>query len=174
MADEVVELIEPEAASQPAFLAMVNEYAAAGEERYARHRERAASDWPGLVRELCDDTLPRDPNLVPGRNYFLVRNGSDILGRTSVRYYLNENLKHEGGHIGYDIRPSERGKGYGTLILKLALGKAREIGLRRALVTCDKDNLASARVIRKNGGRLESEVVSYRTGKLVQRYWIEL
>jgi len=48
------------------------------------------------------------------------------------------------------------------------------MGLSRVLVTCDEDNLASRRVIEKNGGELASRGISERTGKPVLRYWIDL
>ena len=84
-------------------------------------------------------------------------------------------LEAEGGHIGYSVRPSERGKGYATRMLEMALAEARRLGLKRVLITCDRKNVASARVIRKNGGRLENEVVSrLRDREFTQRYWLEL
>ena len=89
-----------------------------------------------------------------------------------LRPRLTEKLEDRGGHIGFAVRPSERGKGYATLMLKLVLEKAKQLGLRRVLVTCDKDNLASARVIQKNGGQLNTESISKQFGKMTQRYWI--
>ncbi len=83
-------------------------------------------------------------------------------------------MEDVGGHIGYRIRPSERRKGYGTLILALTLAEARKLGLPRVLLTCDQDNIASARVIQANGGALASEGYSPQTQTLVSRYWIEL
>ena len=59
-------------------------------------------------------------------------------------------------------------------MLKLALKKARALGIGRLLVTCDKDNIPSARVIQKNGGVLDSEGVDPDDGRLTQRYWIDL
>jgi predicted acetyltransferase len=97
-----------------------------------------------------------------------------MIGITHLRHRLTDPLRKEGGHIGYNIRPSERRKGYGTKILELALDKAREIGLKRVLVTCDTDNVASGKIIRKNGGVFEGESISDRSGKPVSRYWIEL
>ena len=79
----------------------------------------------------------------------------------------------EGGNIGYAIRPSERRKGFGTLILRLTLEKAKNIGLTRVLVTCDADNVASRKIIERNGGVLAGQVVSEHTGKLVMRYFID-
>ena len=71
------------------------------------------------------------------------------VGIAKLRHYLNDKLKILGGHIGYCIRPKERGKGYGNLILKEALKKAKELGIECALLTCDKDNLFSRKVIEK-------------------------
>ena len=56
-------------------------------------------------------------------------------------------------------------------MLKLALEKARDLGITKALLTCDKSNVASARVIRKNGGRLDSEEML--EDHMIQRYWID-
>lgn len=69
------------------------------------------------------------------------------------------------------IRPSEREKGIGTQMLALAIEKSKKLGINRILICCDKDNIASARTIIKNGGVLENEVID--EGVLVQRYWIE-
>ena len=68
------------------------------------------------------------------------------------------------------MRPLERGKGYGTALLGLTLRKACEIGLREVLVTCDSGNIASVRIIEKNGGRLLGTTISDRTGELISRY----
>lgn len=109
----------------------------------------------------------------PGSTYWLVRGGR-ILGICNVRHRLNDFLRTYGGHVGYSIRPSERGKGYGTFQLRLALDKARDRGIERALITCDNDNLASAGVIRNNGGVFDGEGPNPNNGKITQRYWIEL
>ena len=84
---------------------------------------------------------------------------------------MNEQLVIGAGHIGCGIRPSERGKGIGTQMLALAIEKSKKLGINRILICCDKENIASARTIIKNGGVLENEVID--EGVLVQRYWIE-
>ena len=56
------------------------------------------------------------------------------------------------GHIGYDISPDYRNRGYGTRILKLALEKAKEIGLKEAVVTCLTTNLPSKKIIERQKG----------------------
>ena len=79
------------------------------------------------------------------------------IGFLNLRLRLSNFLLEEGGHIGYSIRPSERGKGY-----------AKEKNIKKALVTCSVNNPASRAVILANGGLLED----VRDG--VERYWIEV
>lgn len=96
---------------------------------------------------------------VPESTYFFVRTSDDrIIGMTNIRHKLNEFLLNEGGHIGYSIRPTERKKGYGTLLLKLGLQKCREMHINNVLLICDKINIGSAGVIQNNNGILENEV----------------
>lgn len=56
-------------------------------------------------------------------------------------------------------------------MLAQALNTAKELGIERVLVTCDRDNIASAATIRKAGGMFESEV--FEDGQPVHRYWID-
>jgi predicted acetyltransferase len=109
---------------------------------------------------------------VPYTNYWLV-DGGVFIGSVNVRHRLTEELLQSGGHIGYDIRPSQRNKGYGTKILALALPKAKELGITRVLVTCDATNAASRKIIEKNGGALENQVSNSETGVDKLRFWIE-
>lgn len=110
---------------------------------------------------------------VPATLLFLFRQGEDkILGAVHIRHRLNEKLLFMGGNIGYGIAPSERQKGYANFILSNALKFCIKLGLEKALVTCDKDNIGSAKTIQKNGGILENEIVE--DGKIKQRYWIKL
>lgn len=96
-----------------------------------------------------------------------------IIGMVNIRFGLNAFLYHEGGHVGYSIRPSEWRQGYGTELLQEALNFCRFIGLCRVLVICEKENTASARVIQKCGGVLEDEVTGTYSKKRMQRYWIQ-
>jgi predicted acetyltransferase len=170
--NEQISLVEPGAEFASEFLSMTAEYQQAGEDYYSF----VSGDFVTYLRRI--DEMARDIRLphgiVPMTTFWLVKDGQTILGESKLRHRLTPALQIEGGHIGYIIRPSRRRKGYGTLILSLTLEKARVLGLERVLVTCDTDNIGSARIIEKNGGVLAGRAVSHRSGKFVSQYWIEL
>jgi len=172
---EHVRLIKPEESWRDEFIAYCEEFKSAEEPFVHGQLSDARKDFAGLIRRWAEGAksidLPQGTYL--GNVLWLVRCGR-ILGSVRVRCRLNDDLVHEGGHLGYEVRPSERRKGYASLMLRLALEKAREMGLKQVLVTCQKDNIASVRTIEKNGGLLENEIMSKRTGKPALRYWIAL
>ena len=90
-------------------------------------------------------------NRVPGFEYWLLA-GKRILGNCRIRLELIPEIELDGGHVSYDVRPSERGRGYGRELLRLALVECRRLGLTRVLLTTAPDNERSIRVIRANGG----------------------
>ena len=119
-------------------------------------------------------------NHSPSSVYLAVRiSDNRVVGIIDYRHRLSMFLLNFGGNIGYSIRPDERGKGYGKEMLGLLLDKCRESGAEKVLITCGKDNIASAKTIIKNGGILENEVEDtvglVKSGeKIIQRYWINL
>ncbi len=133
-----------------------------------------ASDFHTMVSRLTDYArgLSLPEGFVPHSTYWLLQGIDRILGAVNIRHTLNDYLCKIGGHIGMGIRPSERGKGYGTEILRLTLKIARDLGLKKVLITCDTANIASARVIVRNGGILDSEDIE--DGVPFQRYWIDI
>lgn len=131
--------------------------------------------WESVLRRLEGER--RGTDLPPGRvpaTYLLAVVGADVVGRSSIRFELTEELLELGGHIGYGVRPAFRRRGYATRILELSLEVLRERGVERALVTCDDGNVGSARVITTCGGVLEDvrEVGPDQPAK--RRYWIDL
>ena len=95
-----------------------------------------------------------------------------IVGRATVRLELDDFFRTLGGQIGYLVLPAHRGRGHATAILRQSLVFLREHGIGGpVLVTCDDDNHASAAVIEKNGGVLES-VVPGVADVPKRRYWI--
>ena len=128
--------------------------------------------WLAHVR-IVEDESTCPPHLVTSTLYVAVRAGDGrIVGMIDLRHRLNDFLAKIGGHIGYSVRPDERRKGYAKTMLRLVLNEARERGIDRALVTCDDDNIGSARTIEANGGVLEC--VAQHDGETIRRYWITL
>jgi predicted acetyltransferase len=132
----------------------------------------AGMPWSAYLEALDSQ---RRGVLPPGRLVpatFLVADvGGTLVGRSSIRHELNDFLAREGGHIGYGVLREHRGRGYDTEMLRQSLVVARAVGVDRVLVTCDDDNLASARVIERCGGVLES-TVPRDDGPALRRYWI--
>lgn len=111
----------------------------------------------------------------PATTYFtIIEADSRIIGSIQLRHYLNVELEDAGGHIGYSIRLSERGKGYGSQQLSLVLDREGELGLKNVMIACDRQNTASGRVIVKNGGVLEREGFNERHNLIIQKYNINL
>jgi predicted acetyltransferase len=174
---KTVRLIEPSVELESEFMALVQEFVAAGGyQRWGYELVIEDGNFGKYVRDRLDwkegKNLPE--GWVPGSTFWLVRGDNVIVGTSSLRHRLTEHLRNIGGHIGFNIRPSERGKGYGTAILALTLEKAKELGLKRVLVTCDDNNIASAKVIEKNGGILEDKYSNDKLEQHKRRYWIEL
>ncbi|MGN6723376.1 MAG: GNAT family N-acetyltransferase [Marmoricola sp.] len=117
-----------------------------------------------LLRRMGHD--PLEP-AVPSDHWWIM-DGTAIVGFIAIRHRLNENLRKRGGHIGYSIRPSRRREGHALRAVALALLRCRELGIERVLITCDDDNIASARTIESNGGVLQDVVEG------VRRYWVEV
>ena len=126
-------------------------------------------DFDFYMKNLCRE---KEVNgIVPETTYFCLDLDKDIfVGAVTIRHYLTEKLKYNGGHIGDGIRPSERRKGYATAMIGLALIEAKKLGIDKVLMCCDKRNIASAKSIMNNGGVLENEVLIDDVVK--QRYWI--
>ena len=124
-----------------------------------------------LKKRSCEDTVPK--GLVPSSTYLGVREKDNyIVGMIDIRHYLNEYLTQVGGHIGYGVRKTERNKGYAKQMLKLALEKCKELKIKKVLITCDEDNIASEKVILSANAKLEDIRNVY--GENKKRFWIDL
>ncbi|GIH06844.1 hypothetical protein Rhe02_49110 [Rhizocola hellebori] len=174
------ELINPDPRVHRSFLVAVAEFKAEGrgqaDDRTMLGEEihRFGRLWPDPVafaryvarqRAMAFEKTPPREGFAPVTNMWLV-DGDEFLGRIAIRHSLTPILLEAGGHIGYDIRPSARRKGYATQMLRAALPVSFGLGIDPALITCDVDNIASRRVIERNGGVLEDQ----RKEKL--RFWV--
>lgn len=174
---ETLSLIRLAAEHRLLLLSMIEDFKFAEENLFSqRILDLIQSDFDAFLKQLRDSEVERrlPEGRVPQSVLWLMQNRSVLLGLINLRHRLTQSLEHHGGHIGYFIRPSEREKGYGTRMLILALDEARKLGLSQVLMTCNTDNLSSARGIEKNGGVLASQGISDVSGKLISRYWITL
>lgn len=174
------DLVFPSVALKESFLAAMAEFRAEGrggrdDDSMIGHEHRKnASTWDtelgftsyvnGLLADALEDS-PRPHAYVPQTTWWYAE-GTDYLGRISLRHRLTAHLMEVGGHIGYDVRPTARRRGYATAMLRAVLPYAYDLGIDEALVTCDIDNIGSRRVIEAASGVLEDN----RNGKL--RYWV--
>jgi predicted acetyltransferase len=168
-------LIEPSAAYLAEFLAAEREFVQAGGERII-NQHAGLLDHPSdyLTQVLAEQgRQPAEPSRVAASVFWLV-DGETYVGRVNMRHRLNPRLRRVGGHIGYEIRPSMRRRGYGAQALALAMERARDIGLRRVLLVCADDNIGSQRIIEANGGVLEGTFRVRERSEPIRRYWIDL
>ena len=127
-------------------------------EYYIEHLDTKENDENGWVPDTTLFCLDKDRNI--------------FVGAVNIRHVLNDALLRTGGHIGDGVRPSERRKGYATAMIALALEECKKLGIKKVLMTCDKNNIGSAKSIIRNGGVLENEIEE--DGYIEQRYWIQL
>lgn len=129
-------------------------------------------EWYNAFFDNLKEETVRE-GLVPATTYMAISTDDGrLIGMIDIRHRLNEYLLKFGGHIGYSIRKSERRQGYATEMLALALKECEKLNIKKVLITCDKDNAASARTIIKNGAALENEVQD--EDRITQRYWITI
>lgn len=160
-ADEIIKYKEESLAESP----IIN--GSAGLDRFS-----SIEIWfEELKKRSCEDTVPK--GLVPSSTYLAVREKDNyIVGMIDIRHYLNEYLTQAGGHIGYGVRKTERNKGYAKQMLKLALEKCKELKIKKVLITCDEDNIASEKVILSVNAKLED--IRNVDGENKKRFWIDL
>ena len=129
-------------------------------------------DWlEELKKRSSEDTVPE--GLVPSSTYLGVREKDNyIIGMIDIRHYLNDFLKQFGGNIGYGVRKTEKNKGYAKQMLKLALEKCKELKIKKVLITCDEDNIASEKVILSANAKFED--IRNIDGENKKRFWIDL
>lgn len=189
-----LQLVSLEEQYRPQLVDMLDEWSQTGEKMvpYAIRK----NDYHDFAHYLAGLNETEDGE-VPGSTYFCLDVDRNIfVGAVNIRHFSDnallvdgeyiEDRKHigdgghigdcknvvDGGHIGDGVRPSERRRGIATQMIGLALEKCKELGIRKVLMVCDKDNISSAKSIRNNGGVLESEMDM--DGEIVQKYWIDL
>ena len=125
------------------------------------------SKWIQYVRQVENGLIP---DRISSSTFLAIdKLSKSIIGIIDIRHYLNEEHFYS-GHIGYSISPNLRCNGYGTEILQLGVEKAKELNIEKLLLTCEKSNIASQKVVERNNGIFEKEIFDDGESYLV--YWI--
>ena len=133
----------------------------------------SAEEWIHICNlRKSEETCEQVGTSVPSHMYLAVRTGDNrIVGIIDLRHHINHPILGTwGGHCGYTVRPSERGKGYAKEMLRQNIENAKALGIEKMLVTCDVENTASEKTILANGGVFENIIEV--DGSRMKRYWV--
>jgi predicted acetyltransferase len=162
-------LAEPAKAYRESFSRYVLVYKDVNDVYYYAKYKKALDNFEEYIHDIQNDSI--GINLPEGAvqcSTFWLIDQEEVVGVVRVRH---QEVEHA-GHIGYDISPYSRNKGYGTQILKLALEKAKAIGITEVILTCRADNIASRKIIEKNHGKLLEIVFDPEENEEVCKYKI--
>lgn len=183
-----IELVKPEKKHKEIIIDFIREHQLNNEFEIHGGALVEKLDFDVWLKQIADNSKKEtaNKNWVVSSTFLVIRKTDGrLIGFVDIRHELNDFLKSYGGHIGFGIRPTERKKGYAIKILMKALAFCKEIGLKKVMLACYKDNIASRRTIEKCGGILEKEFAlselknfPFKTGssndKIVQIFWIVL
>lgn len=152
------------------YIELYQEWKESGEEMIPFVIKKDPENFHSMLNYLSDCEKGIEPP--ESSTYWLIDN-NEVIGVVNIRSRLTEPLFNAGGHIGYGIRPSKRGKGYATHMLSLTLEKAKDLKLKKVLLVCNSTNKASKKVILNNGGISDKDFIDEKNNTL-KRYWIDL
>jgi predicted acetyltransferase len=169
-----IELVPPNESCRESFLRGLREFRREGLPWWVGgDLEIAEQDFAAFVARKLADSNRRTEAFIRKTHLWALAD-EQFVGRIAIHHALNDALRVEGGHIGYDTVPSFRGRGVATEMLRQALPVARALGLPSVLLTCDDTNAASIRVIERNGGSLRETRALDTNRPLKRYYWITL
>ena len=165
----------PNESHEKAYTEMMDRWEATGDKVAPQLLGRYSCKLNGNVSysrwlEWCEDDRTTGSALstkVPCTLYFLMNDCSEILGSIVI----NHSNTHR-GHLHAGITPWNRNKGYGSIMLKLALDKCKAMGMSKVDIVPYENNEGAIKTILKNGGILKDEF--YDENVLSLRYSIEL
>ena len=179
---EHIELIEPQkkyADDIWEFRQEILECDAENEDQFAGcislDASKSAEEWIKICElRKSEKTCGEVGTTVPSHMYLAVRKSDDkVVGVIDLRHHINHPILGTwGGHCGYSVRPSERGKGYAKEMLRLNIQNAKAMGIEKILVTCDVNNKASEKTILANDGVYENTIDV--DGSQMKRYWVNV
>ena len=170
-------LVRPDTEYQDSFIEALREYHAEGRYLY-NDIPKLRADFSGFVGALkAERGSPHQPfqewvDPVPETVAWLVKDGNYI-GSVEIRHRLNWHLEKWGGHLHFIVRPTMRGKGYGTKILTKAMPIANYLGIEKALITLGPYNDAAIKIVEYCGGKFQDETSETDQFPARRRYWLD-
>ncbi len=168
----MIRFVFPEEKNERDVLAFYAAFKAAGEDCIGC---KNGDNYPVWLEEMQNRRAGK--NLPAGyvrENFYLCYLGDTLAGVFSLKFDLTPYLFSYGGHVGYAVAPAFRNRGCATEILKQGTVLAKELGFEKLLLVCDEDNVASEKVILKNGGVFENKLFDEEENVFVKRFWIDL
>ena len=165
-------LAEPNKIYQKSFENYALAYGKIDDKYYFNKYKKALENFQGYLKYLQNYSKGNDlPQGEVITSTFWLIDIKDVVGVVRIRH---ENIECD-GHIGYDISPDCRNRGYGSQILKLALEKAINIvGIEEINLTCNIENIASKKIIEKNNGKLLGTIFDEEENEYLYKYSIRL
>ena len=166
----MINFVLPTAENKDDVLSFYREFEKADETCIGYGNYKNFDEWlTGMNNRRTGTNLPKG---YVRENFYLCYADAELIGVFSLKFELTDFLLNYGGHIGYAVRPSKRNCGLATEILRQGLIISEQFGFKRILCICDEDNVASEKVILKNGGRFENRIYDPHDNVFVKRYWI--
>lgn len=164
-------LVEPNKEYEKSFENYVLAYRKINDEHYYNKYRKALESFQDYLNDLhnCSKGRKLSQGEIATSSLWLI-DKKEVVGVVRIRHQEVECA----GHIGYDISPDYRNRGYGFQILKLALEKTINIGIEEVILTCNINNAASKKIIEKNGGNFLGTVYDEEESETLYKYRITM
>jgi predicted acetyltransferase len=149
----MLRLIYPSNKYKKSFLKSLKKRLELDDVRYKKELNDILDNFALYIKKTKDyrEGLSLTKGFVPENRYWLI-DKDEFIGQVSIRRFGSKKLSKVASHIGYYINPYKRNKGYGKLILQMALRKAKVLGIKKVIITCNEKNIPSKKIIESNGG----------------------
>lgn len=118
-----------------------------------------------LEQCIQNETIPNSNFHDATTNRYIYYVDDYPIGEVGIRTSLNDFWINKGSQLFYKVRVSERRKGYGMRMMKLALEECKKLGFEQVRVNCNDMNYGSQKLILNNGGKIDINQRNYKTNE---------
>lgn len=173
-----IKLVKPSLTLKIPFQKLVWDYIEHKDVYFMNKYKPALNDFEAYIDMLAKAAAGEvvESGWVPYTTYWLIETPSDANGSEEVLGNLRVRHKRvdQAGHVGYDIRPSHRGRGLGKKILELGLEEIKSFDFSDVYLTVDQENKSSIRIIETSGGVYQRTFYDDETGETRLEYLIKV